>query len=419
MPLTPAIAPEVAESSLEERISLRLFALICLLELCFAFAALAANQARPGAGNHLAEAIAARPPLIQSAVSRLIKNAQEIRDRQLRNATLDLLSNPRTCIAHRAHLNESDKEGILRQLSAEKFVDPKDASQIEGGMEAGVFPPVADDGTPCPHSLLSFQAAPGSEFGGHHSYPGGLAVHEAFNQQNALSLAATYRTLYLLQDKASEIDQDVILAAPVWHDWAKILVFQWNSDGTEFNELKIAGTGSHHILSLAESMARGLSPLLILTQASAHSAPTLGNENKVVNWLRAAAIVARLDPLAKGLLIKDEQGRLRLPRVKYLVNGIDLLNAGQANITIEYQIHNLSDADFVNSIPAIVLSESILRTLASQFGYGNADIATFNNKYRNVALAWLSAAGIEMTFASNGLPGVRSQLKSLRAKGII
>ena len=418
MPLTRATAPEVAESSLEERISLRLFALICLLEFCSAFAALAANQAQPGAGNHLAEAIAARPPLIQSAVSRLIKNAQEIRNRQLRNATLDVLSNPRACIAHRAHLSEADKEGILRQLSAEKLVDPKDASQIEGGMKAGVFPPVADDGTPCPRPLLSFQAAPGSEFGGHHSYPGGLAVHEAFNQQNALSLAATYRSLYLLKEKASEIDQDVILAAPVLHDWAKTLVFQWNSDGTEFKELKIAGTGSHHILSLAESMARGLSPLPIITQASAHSAPTLGNEYKVVNWLRAAAIVARLDPLARGLLIRDEQGRLRLPRVKYSANGIDL-NAGQANITIEYQIHNLSDADFVNSIPAIVRSESILRTLAPQFGYGNADTATFNNKYRNVALAWLSAAGIEMTFASNGLPGVGTRLKSLRAKGFI
>jgi hypothetical protein len=32
------------------------------------------------------------------------------------------------------------------------------------------------------------------------------------------------------------IDQDVILAAPIWHDWAKSIVFQWNEDGNEFTE---------------------------------------------------------------------------------------------------------------------------------------------------------------------------------------
>src|SRR5215831_10591302 len=105
------------------------------------------------------------------------------------------------------------------------------------------------------------------------------------------------------------------------------MVFQWNADGTEFAELNFGGTGTldafgspgdsrtggHHILSVAESMKRGLPPELVITQASAHSAPTLGNEFKVVNWLRAAAIVARIDPVAKGYLAADGQGNLRLP----------------------------------------------------------------------------------------------------------
>ena len=33
------------------------------------------------------------------------------------------------------------------------------------------------------------------------------------------------------------IDQDLIIAPPIWHDWAKTIVFQWNADGTEFQEL--------------------------------------------------------------------------------------------------------------------------------------------------------------------------------------
>jgi len=41
-------------------------------------------------------------------------------------------------------------------------------------------------------------------------------------------------------------------------------------------------------------MKRGLPADFVMTQASAHSVPTSGKEYKVVNWLRAAAIIARL-----------------------------------------------------------------------------------------------------------------------------
>src|SRR5207302_798758 len=103
-------------------------------------------------------------------------------------------------------------------------------------------------------------------------------------------------------------------------------------------------TGGHHILGVAESMACGLSPELVITQASAPSAPTLGSEYKVVNWLRAAAIVARIDPVAKGYLVLDAQGNPRLPALRSLGEGVDLPAAGQTNLLVEYQIHNLSDA---------------------------------------------------------------------------
>jgi hypothetical protein len=62
-------------------------------------------------------------------------------------------------------------------------------------------------------------------------------------------------------------------------------------------------------------MARGLSPKFVITQASAHSNPTSGNEDKVVNWLRAAAIIAGIDPVAKGYLRVDGASHLRLPAV--------------------------------------------------------------------------------------------------------
>jgi hypothetical protein len=374
--------------------------------------AVAADQTQMGGGNARAEQIGSESPLVQSAKRLLVENAEQIEDRKLRETTLDAFSNPKTCIVHRIHVNDAVKDQIIAQLTAAGLVNPADGANINGGLKAGIFPPIRDEDSACPHLPLSFDATPGSNFGGHHSYPGGLAVHESFNDQSSINFADTYRGEYgqlgigrlpvtegLSSRPENEfIDQDLILAAPIWHDWAKMLVFQWNADGTEFAELNFGGngttdnpgaagdsrTGGHHILSVAESMARGLSPAMVITQASAHSAPTLGNEFKVVNWLRAAAIVARIDPLAKGYLVQDAQGKFRLPPLLSLDEGVDLPAAGQSNLLIEYQIHNLSDADFSNSIPAVTESQVLLARLAPAYGYDPADVTVYNNKYRNV-----------------------------------
>jgi hypothetical protein len=71
-------------------------------------------------------------------------------------------------------------------------------------------------------------------------------------------------------------------------------------------------------------MARGMPPELIVTMACAHNTPTGGAEYKVVNWLRAGAILAQVDPVAKGYLYTDTAGRLRLQQFRAL-GSIDLL----------------------------------------------------------------------------------------------
>ncbi len=365
----------------------------------------AAGQTQPGAGNSAAQEIGQGSPLVREAVRNLTENTRAIRDEHLRTTTLDALTNSKTCIAHRARLTPIDKQQIIQQLIAEHLLDPRQGEAIPGGVTAGVFPPVIEDGTACPHLPLTLDATPGSSFGSHHSFPGGLAVHESFNQQNAMNLAALYRHKYA-RGLRNTIDQDAILAAPAWHDWAKMLVFQWNADGTEFKEMNFGGngtggsgdsqTGAHHVLSLAEAMARGLPPLIVVTQASAHAAPVLGNEYKVVNWLRAAAIIARVDPVAKGYLIRDAKGTLHVPAMR-----------------IEYEIGNLSDGDFVNSVPAAAGAEAILQQVAPRFGYDPANAAAYNTRFRNVVLARLSAERIEMINSSLGQAGVEVEIEKL------
>ncbi len=309
---------------------------------------------------------------VAAALALLVQMAGTIQDPAIRAATLDGLK-PGTCVAHRAGLTAEGRQRIVESLVAAGFVAAGDKAM------SGVFPPVLADGSDCPKLPQGFERAPGSENGGHHSYPGGLAVHEAFNLRSSLNFFSLYESAY---GPGVTLWRDLLVAAPIWHDWAKTLVFQWNPDGTEFAEFQIAGTGAHHILSLAETMKRGLPADLILTQASAHAVPALGNEGKVVGFIRAAAIIARVDPVERGYLVRNAAGEFHVP-----------------HFLMEYSIHNLSDADFVVSIPAVQMVDGILKNL----GYGTLE--------RNRVLTQLTAERLLMVYESKGLDGVKAELK--------
>src|SRR5262249_15440161 len=234
-------------------------------------------------------------------------------------------------------------------------------------------------------------------------FTGGLVAHETFNDLSNLQLAAGYRRVYGNsrrdglpvvgpgEGRDIEISRDVTLAAPLWHDWAKPMVFQWNADGSEFIELPFGGagnnddygrpgdsrTGGHHIIGIAEAMKRGLPPDFVITQASAHSVPTSGNEFKVVNWLRAGAILAQIDPVAGGYLVRDSRNNLRLPPLRHL-GDIDLVAAGQLNVLAEYVQHNISDSDFTLTGPAPSVAQILLRDLAARYGYDPIHVSRNN-----------------------------------------
>ncbi len=416
-------------------------------------AAYAADQTVPGAGNANAAQLASSSALVQSARQFIAIRITQIGDRALARTVHELVEDRLVCIRHRATETAVSKQAIVDKLAAAGLFAAADAAVFPGGALAGALPPVLEAGSTCPHLPQPFFSAPGSVFGGHHSYPGGLTIHESFNDLSDASFAANYRRVYghslangLPVIAAADgdgdrddrvdiaIDQDIIIAAPLLHDWAKPLVFQWNADGTEFAEFNFGGngatdnygaagdsrTGGHHIIGIAESMARGLAPKFVVAQASAHSSPTSGNEYKVVNWLRAGAILANIDPVAKGYLRVDGAGQLRLPAVQRL-GDVDL-NAAvptQVNAPVEYQLHNLSDADFTQTGPAVSVAQILLATLAPTFGFDPSDTARYNLGYRNPALSNLSAERLYILYTSGGLESVRAQLAKLRAKGII
>jgi hypothetical protein len=408
----------------------------------FCIAAKAADQTQAGSGNALANQIAARSQRVQEAHAFLLRQARQVQNPALRQATLDLLGSTRFCITARAGLSAATKAKLVADLAAANLIDPADELSFPGGLIAGVFPAIADEATTCPHMPMNFDAAPGSSFSSHHGYPGGLPIHEANNARAALGLADGYRKNYSASHVDSDhddrdhdedhnwltsslmIDQDIIIAAPIWHDWGKTMVFQWTADGQEYKELNFGGTpangsatGGHHIISIAESIKRKLPPAFVIAQASAHSNPTLGNEYKVVNWIRAASILAQVDPVQAGYLTKDSTNAYRLPALRKLGDGLDLNAGGQTNLLPEYTLHNLSDGDYTFSIPAASDAALILAKLAPSFGFDPGDTANYNNLFRNPVLSQISQERLLIVYANKGLDAVKSELAALHARG--
>lgn len=412
-----------------------------------------ADQTVPGAGNAAAVTLSSKSPMVQSAKEFLVGRINSIGNSTIRVITLDAIANPATCVDHRAGLQDADKDAILQRLIAAGLVAASDDATFPGGLRAGLFPPLVNDGSPCPQLPQTFFSAPGSFFGGHHSWPGGLAVHESFNDISSLNLANGYRKVYghseggfpvidlsntfpLVSGKPADIflSQDLMIAAPIWHDWAKPMVFQWNSDGTEFKELSFGGngvtdnfgapgnskTGAHHILSIAEAMKRGLPPELVIAQATAHSHTTATNEFNVVNWLHAAAIIGQIDPVAAGYLSQDAQGHLRLPPLRKLGDvNLNAASPSQSNLLVEYPLHAVSDSDFVATEPAVSIDQVVLATLAPEFGFDPSQTAAYNNGFRNPVFSFLTAERLFILYGNGGLDAVRAQIANLRALGVI
>jgi hypothetical protein len=85
----------------------------------------------------------------------------------------------------------------------------------------------------------------------------------------------------------------------------------------------------------------------------------------------------------------------------------------------EQVMHNLSDADFVLTGPAVSVAEIVLRTLAPELGYDPTATAAYNNGFRNPALTLMSAERLFLLYSNGGLASVRGELGRLRAHGIL
>ena len=82
-------------------------------------------------------------------------------------------------------------------------------------------------------------------------------------------------------------------------------------------------------------------------------------------------------------------------------------------------LHNLSDADFILTGPAVSTAELLLKTLAPEFGYDPSATARYNDAYRNVALSLPLRGAAVHSVRERWVAAVRAELHKLRVRGLL
>lgn len=333
--------------------------------------------------NNLPDAVtlAANSELVQLSYQKIKDAVKTIQDPSLARMTMDIVNNPVPTFMNNYQLPGS-KRTVYNKLVAAGLLDSSKTS-LEN------FMPPYNGSLPQP-----FYSAPGSGYASHHAYPGGLATHTAANLQISEGIYNTYTGLF-----NSDISHDIVIAAQALHDLAKPLVFQWNKDQSSLTEYQIAGTGAHHIFSIAEVIYRGFPVEEIVAQSCAHTIPSGKDEQVVVGYLKAAAIIAGRDAEKLGLV--TSKGTIPTPHKQ------------------EGYITSLGDHDFVLSGPACQKSVAILKQIAAKdYGMTKAELEGEHfNRFRNYIGAQYSMMYIDsLASTKNGMERIRQAVKNVIVK---
>ena len=286
------------------------------------------------------EQMAEKSTMTKNGYAYLLKRVKDVSDDNVRQIALEGLKSPKP------KLMELYTAGSRCEMARRQLVD---AGYIKNENTCEQILPPCKGSDIC---VQSFFASPGSGWKSHHAYPGGLVSHVATDMQIALGAYDSYEKIY-----GYEMNKELIVSAILLHDVQKPWVLQWQKDNACMPETNIAGTGAHHILAIADAIYRRLSPELVVAIACSHDHPGFpSDEEQVVNWIKAAGILANSDPVKYGLIAADGK-TLPLPRRQ------------------EGFLVHLGDHDYVLTAPVSKwLSEKLRELVQKQYKMTDEDI---------------------------------------------
>lgn len=159
----------------------------------------------------------------------------------------------------------------------------------------------------------TYLTAPSSHNDFYNAHPGGLAVTVAYNIRMADAYTENYRQMY-----GVPINRDLPVASLLVHEYPKVWLYQWQKDGSWLEEPRTVYDDTWHahcIYVTAELMYRRYDSRIVMAMAAAHQMSMLDASmdgravvanwiglDRVAHFIKAAAVMAQVDPVDYGLL---------------------------------------------------------------------------------------------------------------------
>lgn len=343
------------------------------------------------------EEIALSSRLVTSAYNELLQVAASLEDDDYRRLMTECIAKPRVTFLE-LYPTDADRKRIFAEMVRLGFFNAADSVDE-------VFP--KDHLTP-----QTYLTAPSSHNDFYNAHPGGLAVTVAYNIRMAEAYTANYRQFYGIP-----VNRDLPSAALCVHEYPKVWLYQWQTDGSWLEEPRTVYDDTWHahcIFVTAELMHRRFDSRIVLAMAAAHQLSALDarmdGKQVIANWvglervahfIQAAAVLAQVDPVDYGLL-ERKGDRLVLPPV-----------------TAEQWVTHLADMNWPYAMGgAQHHTEPLLKRVAQdELELSDRDLTGRPfNQLKNYVWAQLGQIGLYEILAREGFDAARATIGRLVSK---
>ena len=247
--------------------------------------------------------------VVMAAYNELLQTAASLEDGGYRRLMTECLARPQVTFLE-MYPRDDDRRKLFDEMVRLGFFNKEDSPEH-------VWP----DGHMNPQTYLT---APSSHNDFYNAHPCGLAVTVAYNVRMADAYTENYRQMFGLP-----INRDLPAAALCVHEYPKVWLYQWLADGSWLEEPRTVYDDTWHahcIYVTAELMYRRYDSRIVMAMAAAHQLSMLDasmdGRRVVCNWIglervahfiKAAAVMAQVDPVDYGLLERKDGEMLLAP----------------------------------------------------------------------------------------------------------
>lgn len=238
--------------------------------------------------------------LVTSAYNELLSVAASLEDPEYRRLMTECVARPKVTFLE-MYPGDQDRRRLFDEMVKLGFFNKEDSPDH-------VWP----RGHMNPQTYLTAASSHNHFYNAH---PGGLAVTVAYNIRMSEAYTANYR-----QMMGVPINRDLPSAALCVHEYPKVWLYQWLEDGSWLEEPRTVYDDTWHahcIYVTAELMHRRFDARIVMAMAAAHQLSALdarmeGHDvicnwiglDRVAHFIKAAAVMAQVDPVEYGLLSK-------------------------------------------------------------------------------------------------------------------